>query len=154
MLHSSLLGLFTAFLSRFLPHSTRLLMLASLSVCYEVNTYKASWHGLTPANREGGKTKLLLFFFLSLLTYKPTRHPPHVHCASRGWSERPHSVSGFTCPFSSFSPSSLTSHKVYLRLRLSCGGLDVNIQSTSSLNTPIQRDGQWKQLRREQFRLC
>lgn len=82
---------------------------------------------------DGGNTKHTALFL------SPLSHTSHSSCPlCFSWlSDRPHSISGFTHvplhpspppPNLPPSPSSLTSHKVYLRLP--CRGL--NIQSTSS----------------------
>ena len=124
-------------------------------VHYEANKHWATWHRVTPAIRGDGKTKRLHLFPLN--SAPPPPHPPPQFHASSSFCvqsvfvarvKRPHSVSGFPqappCapppPTPTLSPSNLNPvHprlKVYLRLWLSDNeGLNVNIQSTSSLNT-------------------
>lgn len=113
---------------------------------YEANKHWAAWHRVTPAIRGGGKTKRLHLFSLKSAP-TPTPHHPSVSILFL-WLmlKATQCLRISTCsphPPPTLNPvHPLPQLKVYLRLRFSdVEDLDVNIQSTSSLNTPIQRKG-------------
>lgn len=111
-----------------------------MSACYEANKNWAAWHRVTPAIEGSGKTRRLHLFSLNSAP-NPMPHHPSVSILFLWPVLKGHTVSqDFHMPPFTLNP--LPQLKVYLRLRFSdVEDLDVNIQSTSSLNTPIQREG-------------